>query len=117
MIMKPTEKMVEIDDLLTHVWMVRTFLKHSEEAEEDEDLQKVHRILYDYMHALGVFWDQRDAEGYLEQASRKWHRLRNAKDEFINLQPEISTHMNFQMARRSLQTAVDRIGRILGTLT
>ena len=114
--MKPTEKMVKVDGLLTHVWMVRTFLKHSEEAEEDEDLQKVHRMLYDYMHALGVFWDQSDAEGYLEQAKRKWHRLRNAKDEFINLQPEISTHMNFQMARRSLQTAVDRIGRILGTL-
>ena len=29
-----TEKMVEVDDLLTHVWMVRTFLKHSEEAED-----------------------------------------------------------------------------------
>ena len=112
-----TEKMAEVDDLLTHVWMVRTFLKHSEEAEEDEDLQKVHRMLYDYMHALGVFWDKRDAEGYIGQASRKWHRLRNAKDQFVELQPEISTHMNFKMARRSLEHAVDKIGRLLGTVS
>ena len=114
--MTPTEKMREIDDLLTHVWMVRTFLKHAEEAEEDEDLQKIHRMLYDYMHALGIFWDKSDADGYLDQASRKWHRLRNARDEFLVLQPEISTHMNFKMARRSLDYAVDRIGRVLGKL-
>ena len=44
----------EIDLLLSHVWMVRTFLKHSEEAEEDDELQEVHRTLYDYMLALGV---------------------------------------------------------------
>ena len=110
-----SEKMDQIDDLLTHVWMVRTFLKHSEEAEEDEDLQKVHRMLYDYTHALGIFWEKRDAEGYLDQAARKWHRLRNAKDQFVELQPEISTHMNFQMARRSLETAVHQIGQLLDT--
>ena len=114
--MAVSEKMDQIDDLLTHVWMVRTFLKHSEEAEEDEDLQKVHRMLYDYTHALGIFWEKRDAEGYLDQATRKWHRLRNAKDQFVELQPEISTHMNFQMARRSLETAVLQIGQLLDTV-
>lgn len=111
--MSASEKMEQVDDLLTHVWMVRTFLKHSEEAEEDEDLQKVHRMLYDYTHALGVFWDKRDAQGYLDQATRKWHRLKNANEQFAELQPDISTHMNFQMARRSLQTAVRRIGETL----
>ena len=114
--MAVSEKMDQIDDLLTHVWMVRTFLKHSEEAEEDEDLQKVHRMLYDYTHALGIFWEKRDAEGYLDQATRKWHRLRNAKEQFVELQPEISTHMNFQMARRSLETAVLQIGQLLDTV-
>ena len=113
--MSASEKMEQVDDLLTHVWMVRTFLKHSEEAEEDEDLQKVHRMLYDYTHSLGVFWDKQDAEGYLGQATRKWHRLKNANEQFAELQPDISTHMNFQMARRSLQTAVRRIGETLGT--
>ena len=45
--------MREIDVELSHVWMVRTFLKHSEEAEEDDELRDVHRGLYDYMLALG----------------------------------------------------------------
>jgi len=111
--MTSAEKMERIEQLLTHVWMVRTFLKHAEESEEDEDLQKVHRMLYDYMHALGEFWQQRNVEGYLQQASRKWHRLRSATDSFAELQAEISTHMNFQMARKSLETAVDQIGRLL----
>ena len=41
------QRVEEIDKLLSHVWMVRTFLKHSEEAEEDDELREVHRTLYD----------------------------------------------------------------------
>ena len=36
--MTPEDVMCRVDALLSHVWMVRTFLKHSEEAEEDEEL-------------------------------------------------------------------------------
>ena len=32
--MSPHDRMTRIDELLSHVWMVRTFLKHSEEVEE-----------------------------------------------------------------------------------
>ena len=32
------QRMQRLDELLSHVWMVRTFLKHSEEAEEDDEL-------------------------------------------------------------------------------
>ena len=31
--------MLQIDTILSHVWMVRTFLKHSDEAEDDEELR------------------------------------------------------------------------------
>ena len=72
---------------LTHVWMVRTFLKHSEELEEDEDLGDVHRTLYDYMHALGTAWKAQDAEAYLKQARKKIAKLRGATDQFAQLQP------------------------------
>ena len=34
--MTPHEAMHRLDALLSHVWMVRTFIKHSEEVEEDE---------------------------------------------------------------------------------
>ena len=111
--MTPDETMRRIDDLLTHVWMVRTFLKHSEEAEDDEELCEVHRKLYDYMLALGNAWKAQDADAYLKQANKKLRRLREAKQLFAEIQPEVSTHTNFEMARRSLEMAVDEIGRLL----
>jgi len=54
--MTSDEAMHRIDGLLAHVWMVRTFIKHSEEAEEDDELQEIYRKLYDYMLALGGPW-------------------------------------------------------------
>jgi hypothetical protein len=47
--MAPADLMHAIDRQLAHVWMVRAFIKHSEEAAEDEELAEVHRELYDYM--------------------------------------------------------------------
>ena len=60
--MSSEERMQRIDTLLSHVWMVRTFLKHSEEAEEDDELRDVHRALYDFMLALGPPLQAGDAE-------------------------------------------------------
>ncbi len=102
-----------IDTLLSHVWMVRTFLKHCEEAEEDEELAEVHRELYDFMLALGPSLNAADAEGYLKQARKKWSRLTRAVETFARIQPQISTHTNFQMAARSLTAAVAQIGALL----
>ena len=111
--MSPDDAMRRIDSLLTHVWMVRTFVKHSEEAEEDEELQQVHRGLYDYMLALGSAWKAQDAAAYLKQARKKYARLQRTTEEFARLQPEVSTHTNFEMAVASLTTAVKEVGDIL----
>ena len=111
--MPPHEAMQRIDDLLSHVWMVRTFLKHSDEVQEDEELNEIYRTLYDYMHALGEPAKRNDAEQYLRQAQKKFAKLRDATERFRELQPEISTHTNFQMAARSLAAAVAQVGAIL----
>ena len=105
--------MHRIDALISHVWMVRTFIKHSEELEEDPELSDVQRTLYDYMLALGSAWKAQDDEAYIKQEKKKLGKLRQATDDFAQLQPEISTHMNFQMAVRSLQFAVAEIEEIL----
>lgn len=103
----------QIDSCLSHVWMVRTFLKHSEEAEEDDELCEVHRALYDYMLSLGPSLRSGEHDKYLKQANKKLKKLIAAKDLFLEIQPEISTHTNFQMAAESLKLAVDEVVRLL----
>lgn len=111
--MSPDDLMHRVDTLLSHVWMVRTFLKHSEEAEEDDELCEVHRSLYDFMLALGGPLKAGDSEAYLKQAKKKLSKLRKATELFLEIQPEISSHTNFQMAAASLKNAVDEIGQLL----
>lgn len=111
--MTEQERMIRIDELCSHVWMVRTFLKHCEEAEEDEELCEVHRDLYDFMLALGPALEERDATKFLRMAKKKLKRLLRARDLFAEIQPEISEHMNFQMANRSLQLSVREIEKLV----
>lgn len=105
--------MSRIDTLLSHVWMVRAFLKHCDEAEDDEELCEVHRALYDYMLALGAPLKADDADAYLKQARKKFAKLRQAVDLFVEIQPEVSGHTNFQMAAQSLVASVAEIGQLL----
>jgi cob(I)alamin adenosyltransferase len=111
--MTPDDQMRRIDTLLSHVWMVRTFIKHSEEAEEDEELGEIHRTLYDCMLALGAPLAAGDAESYLRTLRKKISRLKQATQLFQDIQPEVSSHTNFQMAARSLSAAVEEIVRLL----
>lgn len=105
--------MQAIDLQLAHVWMVRAFLKHSDEAQEDDELAAVHRELYDYMLALGAPLKAGDAAEYLRVARKKYAKLKRATEQFVLIQPEISTHTNFQMAVASLRAAVAVVGHEL----
>lgn len=105
--------MRQIESQLAHVWMVRTFLKHSDEAVEDEELQGIYRGLYDFQLAVGPAWSEQDAAKYLKLARKKFSKLRATSDQFAEIQPEVSSHTNFQMARASLTAAVAEIGGIL----
>ena len=111
--MTPEDTMRRIDELLSHVWMVRAFLKHSDEAQEDDELAEVHRELYDYMLALGGPWKEGDAAGYLRQARKKLAKLRKCTELFLRIQPEISEHTNFKMAAQSLAAAVRDVAAML----
>lgn len=98
-----------IDAMLTHVWMVRTFLKHCDEAEEDDDLREVVRDLYDFILAVGPVDDAVDPKAYLKMAKKKLRRIKGATELYETIQPEVSGHTNFVMAARSLRLAVDAI--------
>jgi hypothetical protein len=105
----PMQRVRAIDTEITHVWMIRTFLKHADEAEDDEDLRSVVRDLYDFILAVGPLKEVDDPAVYLKMAKKKMSRLRRATELYEEIQPEVSGHTNFVMAARSLRTAVDRI--------
>ena len=109
--------MQRIETQLAHVWMVRAFLKHSDEAADDEELADVHRTLYDYQLAVGGPLRDQNAGEYLKLAGKKYAKLRAAAATFAEIQPEVSSHTNFQMAAASLTAAVEEIGRILAAET
>jgi cob(I)alamin adenosyltransferase len=111
--MDATDLMRQIDAQLAHVWMVRTFLKHSEEAAEDDELAEIHRELYDFMLALGGPLKEGNADEYFRLARKKLGKLKKAAEHFAAIQPEVSQHTNFFMAAASLKTAVAAIERLL----
>lgn len=111
--MDDQQMMLAIDEQVAHIWMVRTFLKHSDEVADDEELAEVHRELYDFAHALGASYDANDHRQYLHLSRKKLSKLKNATALFLEIQPEVSGHMNYRMAARSLGAAVTAIEDLL----
>jgi len=102
-----------IDTEIAHVWMIRTFLKHADESEDDQDLRDIVRDLYDFILAVGPVDEVEDPALYMKLAKKKLTKLRRATELYEEIQPEVSGHTNFVMAARSLRTAVDRITAIV----
>lgn len=111
--MTPEEAMQRLDALASHIWLVRTFVKHSEEAEDDEELMEIVRTLYDFCLALGPAWTAQDSAEYLKVVRKKLNGLRQAVQQFAQVQPQVSDHSNYKMAVRSLATAVADIEQVL----
>jgi hypothetical protein len=111
--MPPEEAMERINGILAHAWMVRTFLKHADEIQEEEELLAVHRMIFDYARALEPSYQRRDTTDYLRRARGKLPKLRNVAELFAREQPRVSAHTNFQMAAVSLMGCVRQIDEIL----
>lgn len=109
----PMTRVRAIDSEVAHVWMVRTFLKHADESEDDAELRDIARDLYDFILAVGPIEQAESAEVYLKTVKKKLGKLRRATELYEEIQPEVSGHTNFVMAARSLRTAVDRISSII----
>ena len=107
------ELMFAIDRVVPTIWMVRTFLKHADESEDDEDLRAIVRDLYDFILALGPVTDQTEPAAYLKSVKKKRGKLKRAAAFYTEIQPEVSGHTNFEMAARSLTAAVEDIERLM----
>jgi hypothetical protein len=109
----PEQAMERLNTLFAHLWMVRTFLKHADEIQEDEDMLEVPRTLFDYVRATEPSYQRRAAAEYLHRARGKLPKLRRAADFFSQEYRRVSDHTNFQMAALSLSGCVKEIEEIL----
>jgi len=96
--------------------MVRTFLKHADESEDDEELRDVVRDIYDFILAVGPIDDSVDDATYLKMAKKKLSKLRKATELYEEIQPEVSGHTNFVMAAKSLRLALDSIAEAVARI-
>jgi hypothetical protein len=105
--------MESVNSVLAHAWMVRTFLKHAEEIQDDEAFLEVPRMIFDYTRALEPSYQRRDVQEYLRRAEGKLPKLRRVTAFFAEEYRRASDHTNFQMAAVSLTECVRRIEEIL----
>lgn len=102
-----------LEEGLAHLWMVRAFLKHSDEAAEDEELAEVHRQIYTFALAIAPAIDSQDAAAARKVLSKKLGKLRRALQRFADIQPQISGHTNYVMAVRSSLAACRYLERLI----
>jgi len=115
--MTAEQAMERINLLLAHAWMVRNFLKHADEVQDDEEMLDVHRMIFDYSRAVEPSFQRRDVQEYLHRARGKLSKLRKASEFFAREYKRVSDHTNFQMAAMSLQGVVTQIEEVLAGVT
>ena len=114
--MTAEEAVQRLNTVLAHAWMVRTFLKHADEIQDDEDLLDVPRTLFDSIRAVEPAWQRRDFKEYLRRIQGKLPKLRRVADFFAAEHRRVSDHTNFQMAAASLTGCVRQIEEILAAV-
>src|SRR5438445_11237315 len=100
--MTPNEAMERLNAVLAHAWMVRTFLKHSEEIQDDAEMLEVHRIIFDYCRAVEPAYERKYVKYYLHRIKCKLPKLRKQADFFAANFRRITDLTNFQLAAMSL---------------
>jgi hypothetical protein len=104
--MTQEEAVARLEVILAHLWMVRTFLKHAEEIQEDEELLDVPRTLFDSIRAVEPAKERGDWQDYLRRLQGKLSKIRRVAELFQREYKRASDHTNFQMAAQSLSGCV-----------
>ena len=111
--MTPAEAMDRLNTILANAWMVRAFLKHADEVQDDEEMLDVHRMIFDYIRATEPAFQKGDAKEYLHRIRGKLPKLRKQAEFFAANFKRASDHTNFQMAALSLSGCVKQIEEVL----
>lgn len=101
--MSPADRVHRCQQVLAHAWMVRTFIKHCDEAEDFPELMEMARSIFDLCRALdGAV---ATPEAYFRVLRKKLGKFRAAVRQFAHDAPLASMHMNFQQAVLSIEAA------------
>jgi hypothetical protein len=114
--MSPDDAIARLNIVLSHAWMIRTFLKHAEEIQDSEEMLEVPRTLYDAIRAVEPAFQRGDRADYLRRLKGKLPKLRKASDYFQASFRAFSPHTNFEMAALSLRGVVQQMEEILDAL-
>ncbi|MEO1995708.1 MAG: amidohydrolase [Planctomycetaceae bacterium] len=101
--------------ILAHAWMVRTFIKHSEEVDDFPELMHLARTIFDMSRALETRVG--DPPAYVHMLRKKIARLKSAAARFREDSVEASTHTNFRQAVISIDSCVEQLSDILESAT
>lgn len=114
--MTPDEAVERLNTVLAHLWMIRTFLKHAEELQEDAELMEVPRTLFDSIRATEPARERGDIQEFLHRLRGKLPKIRRVAELFAREHKRVSDHTNYQMAAISLNGCVRQMEEILAAV-
>jgi hypothetical protein len=82
--------------VMAHGWMIRTFIKHSDEVEDYPELNEMARTIFDVFRAVET--QVEDPQSYFKTVRKKLAKLSAAAEQFEKDAWHASTHTNFQQA-------------------
>lgn len=105
-------KLVErTQKLMSHAWMIRTFVKHSDEVEDFPQLNEMARTIFDVFRAVET--QTHDPAGYFKTVRKKLDKLQAAAEQFAKDAWHASTHTNFQQAVIASRFLVEQLSELL----
>jgi hypothetical protein len=91
-----TRLVLRSQNIMAHAWMIRTFIKHSDEVEDFPELNEMARTIFDVFRAVET--QVNDPAAYFRTVRKKVGKLRSAAEQFEKDAWHASTHTNFQQA-------------------
>ncbi|QDU78658.1 hypothetical protein Pla110_03620 [Polystyrenella longa] len=107
----PPQVVERCQQVLTHAWMVRTFIKHGEEVEDFPELMVIVRGVFDLSLALESRIE--NPKDYFQMLKKKLSRFRKAVAEFRDDAFNASTHTNFHQAVASIEVCLADLEELL----
>jgi len=112
----PADAVGRLQFVLAHAWMIRTFLKHADEIQEEPEFLEVPRLLFDTVRAVEGHHQRGEHADYLRRLKGKLPKIRRAAEFFAREYRRVSVHTNFEMAAASLDGVVRAMEEIFASL-